>query len=429
MTLADVNLWGRRIGAVNVDSPGAVAVFEYDPDFLASEVEPAPLRMPKRAGLFEFPALPRETFRGLPGMLWDSLPDKFGTKLIERYFRASGRDPGTLDVVEELCYVGYRGMGALTFSPAIDRDTTTRSLSIETLREFAAIAVEEDSTWSTTLESSEGMAELLEVGTSAGGARPKAVIGWNPQTNDVHSGRVDLAKGFEYWLLKFDGVGTAGRELGQSQGYGAIEYGYSKLAARAGLEMMPCHLFEETGRRHFMTQRFDRTQAGGRLHMQTLAGLLHIDFNVPGSGSYEDAFTALRALNAHPDDVEQLFLRMLFNIVFRNQDDHPKNISFLMDRSGDWRLAPAYDISFAYNPAGQYTSRHQMSLNGKLDDFTRDDFVAVARHAGLVQGRWSRLLERVTDAATEWRSIAGDVGIPDDRAAQIERTFRLEFRD
>lgn len=418
MTLIDVNLWGRRIGAARQEFPDAPTVFEYDPAFLASDVELSPVRLAKRPGTFSFPALSSETFKGLPGLLWDSLPDKFGTALIERHFRSHGREPGSLDALVLLSYVGSRGMGALEFAPAVERPSIDERISVERLREFAAIAAADDASWEVGFDDPNAMAELLEVGTSAGGARPKAVIGWNPTTDEVRSGRVDLERGFEYWLLKFDGVGGAERELGQTQGYGAIEYAYSLLAAEAEIEMSECRLFEEGGRRHFMTKRFDRTQTGGRLHMQTLAGIAHLDFNVPGSGSYEDALDVLRELGAPPADMEQQFRRMIFNVVFRNQDDHPKNISFLMNREGEWRLSPAYDIAFAFNPDGRYTSRHQMSLNGKLDEFTRDDFRAVAQHATLVQGRADAIVKEISALADRWPVVAESCDIP---AAQISK--------
>lgn len=426
MTLADVSLWGRRIGAVRQESPDSTAVFEYDLPFLASKVEPSPLQMAKRPGLFEFPALPRATFHGLPGMLWDSLPDHFGRSLIERYFESVGKPASSLDAVQMLCYVGTRGMGALEYTPSVERRSIDAPVDVSRLREFAALAFEEDVAWSTELRD-EGMEELLEVGTSAGGARPKAVIGWNPDTNEVRSGRVELAEGFQYWILKFDGVGDGAREFGRSQGYGAIEYAYSKLAERAGVAMSECRIFSEGGRRHFMTRRFDRRGDGSKLHMQTHAGLDHIDFNRPGSASYESVFDTLRAINAPGTDIEQQYIRMLFNVVARNQDDHPKNISYLMNKQGEWRLSPAYDLSFAFNPTGEYTSRHQMSINGKLDGFMGDDFEAVAARAGLVRGRSRSLLDQVMAATEEWGSIAESAEIPKERVASIQDAFRLEF--
>lgn len=427
MTLADVNLWGRRIGAVRQDTPDSFAVFEYDPPFLASGFEPSPLRMPTRAGLFEFPGLPRATFHGLPGMLWDSLPDHFGRRLIERYFESAGRPASSLDSVQLLCYVGTRGMGALEFTPSLDRPTISAPIDVSRLREFAALAFEDDASWSAELSSGDGIEELLEVGTSAGGARPKAVIGWNPETNEVRSGRVDLAAGFEYWILKFDGVGNGSREFGRSRGYGAIEYAYSRMAAVAGVEMSECRIFSEGGRRHFMTRRFDRRSDGSKLHMQTHAGLTHVDFNQVGSASYEDVFDVLREIDAPAADIEQQYVRMLFNVVARNQDDHPKNISYLMNKQGEWRLSPAYDLSFAFNPTGEFTSRHQMSINGKLDGFTTDDFRAIAERAGLVRGRWTSLLDKVIASTEHWQSIAADAEVPSERASAISDAFRLKF--
>lgn len=427
MTLAQVHLWGRRIGAVRQDDRLSTAVFDYEPGFLASRVEPSPIRMAKRQGNYQFPALPRDTFQGLPGMLWDSLPDRFGRRLIERYFQTTGRPPESLDAVQMLCYVGSRGMGALEFTPSVVRPSIRGSIDISELRAFAALAMSEDQAWTVDLDNERGLQELLDVGTSAGGRRPKAVIGWNPETHEVRSGRVELDDGFEYWLLKFDGISDDGDELGESRGYGAIELAYSVIARRAGIEMTECRLLEESGRRHFMTKRFDRNVPGRKLHMQTLAGLTHVDFNQPGSASYEDVFDVLRTLRAQGSDFEQQFLRTVFNVVARNQDDHPKNVSFLMDRDGEWRLSPAYDVSHAFNPVGKFTSRHQMSVNGKLDGFVREDFAALARHAGLVQGRWNRLVDQVIDAVSTWPTVAEEHGVRPDKISSIRESHRLSL--
>jgi serine/threonine-protein kinase HipA len=326
-----------------------------------------------------------------------------------------------------LCYVGTRGMGALEYTPSLDRPTINATVDVSRLREFAALAFEDDVSWSTELSAGEGMEELLEVGTSAGGARPKAVIGWNPETNEVRSGRVDLADGFQYWILKFDGVGDGAREFGRSRGYGSIEYAYSLMAARAGVQMSECRIFAEGGRKHFMTRRFDRRDNGSKLHMQTHAGLSHVDFNLPGSASYEDVFDVLRSIDTPGTDIEQQYIRMLFNVVARNQDDHPKNISYLMDKQGQWRLSPAYDLSFAFNPTGEYTSRHQMSINGKLDGFVAADFEAIAARAGIVRGRWRALLDQVVASTNEWAAIANDAEVPHERAETIREAFRLKF--
>lgn len=429
MTLADVKLWGSRIGSVRQDEPGIAAVFEYDREFLRSAIEVSPIHLPLSPGLFRFPELSRAAFAGLPGLLSDSLPDRFGNQLIDNYLATQGKPSSSLDSVERLCYISSRGMGALEFEPSQPlTGAEDRAIDISKLRELAAAVIAKDSAWNARLDNQNGIEDILQVGTSAGGARPKAVIAWNPSTDEVRSGKIDDASGFEYWLLKFDGVDDGGgREVGDGLGYGLIEYAYAQLAMNAGIEMTECRLFDEGGRRHFMTKRFDRTNDGDKLHMHTFGGMSHFDFNENGAHSYEEVFQTMRKLDLTPQEVEQQFLRMAFNIVARNQDDHVKNISFLMDRRGQWRLSPAYDVTYAYNADGRYTSTHQMSMNGKVDGFAFGDFEACGNAAILKRGRWRELLEQVMGAVSEWPEIASKCGVDEQRIAQISRVQRLAF--
>jgi serine/threonine-protein kinase HipA len=431
-TVANVNLWGTRIGAVSLPGGERAASFEYAPELVSSGIEPAPIEMPLEASrIYRFPALSEASFSGLPGMLADSLPDRYGNALIDAWLATRGRAPGGFDAVERLCYVGRRGMGALEFEPARGpKAATDHVLDVEALAELAAEVVANRADLAVSLRRPgrrDVLREILRVGTSAGGARPKALIAFDPESGEARSGQLELRPGFEHWILKFDGVGESSRELGSSRGYGAIELAYSWMAKRAGIEMTECRLLEEGGRRHFMTRRFDRTGDGDKLHMQSLAALTHLDYNQPGANSYEQAFQAIRRLGLPHEAAEQQFRRMVFNVVARNQDDHVKNIAFLMDREGRWSLSPAFDIVYAHNPDGRWTAQHQMSINGKRDRIAVDDLRRVAEVASLKRGRAEAILAEVVDAVRAWPELAARAGVDDERIAEIERAYQLDL--
>lgn len=337
---AEVRLWGRMIGAASLETGEQTAVFQYTPEFARSAIEVSPLTMPLRPQAYAFPELSYRSFKGLPGLLADSLPDRYGNALIDAWLARQGREPESANAVERLCYTGQRGIGALEFLPYKGPKTTVdEDVQVGRLAELASRILSDRDGFETTLDpgaEEDGLGEILSVGSSAGGARAKAMIAWNRETNKIRSGQAPAPSGFEHWLLKFDGVEeSSGREVfAETQGYGAVEYAYSLIARAAGVEMSECRLLEENGRRHFMTRRFDRPTASGKLHMQSLAALRHFDFNLPGAYSYEQALRTIRALGLGMDDVEQQFRRMTFNVVARNQDDHVKNIAFLMDRAG-----------------------------------------------------------------------------------------------
>jgi serine/threonine-protein kinase HipA len=431
-TVAEVRLWGSRIGAVSLADGERAAAFEYDPAFAESGIEPAPIEMPAAGGRpYRFPDLAPESFSGLPGMLADSLPDRYGNALIDAWLATRGREPESFSAVERLCYIGRRGMGALEFKPTRGpRPARSHTVDIGALVELAAEVMAARADLAVSLRQPgkrDALREILRVGTSAGGARPKALIALNPETGEVRSGQLDAEPGFEQWILKFDGVADSSRDLGTTGGYGAIELAYARMAKRAGIEMTESRLLEEGGRRHYMTRRFDRTADGGKLHMQSLAALAHLDYNQLGANSYEQAFQVIRRLGLPRAAVEQQFRRMAFNVVARNQDDHVKNIAFLMDRAGEWSLSPAFDLIYAHNPGGRWTARHQMSINGKLDGFAVEDLRAVAKLAALKRGQAEGILDEVTAAVRQWPKIAAEVGIEEDRVARIAATHRLEL--
>lgn len=431
-TVAEVRMWGRMIGAVSVDGPGEIAAFEYTDAFQRSGIEVAPLMMPLADRVYQFPELPQPSFHGLPGMLADALPDKFGNAVIDAWLASQGRLPGEIDPVERLCYTGTRGMGALEFRPALG-PTPNRStpVQVDALVELASEVLRSrehlDASFADK-DKEHALREILRVGASAGGARAKAVIAWNRQTNEVRSGQVKAPEGFEYWLLKFDGVSNnRDKELADPKGYGAIEYAYALMAKAAGIQMAECRLFEENGRRHFMTRRFDRAADGEKLHMQSLGAIAHMDFNNAGGHSYEQALLVIRRLGLSMDDIEKQFRRMVFNVVARNQDDHVKNIAYLMDKRGTWSLAPAFDMTYSYNPDGPWTGSHQMGLNGKRDGFTVDDFKAVAETVSMKRGRAEAILGDVIHAVRRWREFAGTVEVDPGQIEAIARTHRVDL--
>jgi serine/threonine-protein kinase HipA len=432
VTVAEVRLWGRTIGAVSMDDGSPFAAFQYDPAFAKSAIEVSPITMPLHDRVYTFPALPTGTFHGLPGLLADSLPDRFGDALINAWLATQGRTPDSFNAVERLCYTGSRGMGALEYAPATGpRPRKAEAIHIDALVELASQVLSRRQSLQESFTPEGGahaLQEILRVGTSAGGARAKAVIAWNRDTNEVRSGQITADPGFEYWLLKFDGVsGNKDKELDDPKGYGAIEYAYALMARDAGVEMSECRLMEEHGRLHFMTRRFDRLDGGGKLHMQSLGALAHLDYNQPGASAYEQALLTIRTLGLPVESTDQLFRRMVFNIVARNQDDHVKNIAFLMDRDGGWALAPAFDMTYSYNPSGSWTASHQMTMNGKRDGFTMADFRACARSALLKRGRADAMVDQVRDVVGRWPEYADKARVAEEWRAQIGRNLRLSF--
>lgn len=432
-TVGAVNLWGSRIGAVSIEDNSNIAVFQYEPEFVTSGIQVSPLVMPLQLEPSAFPALNYDTFRGLPGLLADSLPDRFGNALIDAWLARQGRSPESFNAVERLCYIGRRGMGALEFAPNLGpRETSSKDIEVDALVELASEVLTNQENLAGSFEGKsreDALRDILIVGTSAGGARAKAVIAWNPGTDAVRSGQVDAGPGFQYWLLKFDGVkGNKDKELEDPQGYGAIELAYYKMARASGIVMSECRLLEESGRRHFMTRRFDREDNGDKIHMQSLGALAHYDYNQAGAYSYEQALQAIRRLELPMEALEQQFRRLVFNIVARNQDDHVKNIAFLMGRDGGWRLAPAFDVTYAYQPSGIWTRNHQMSVNDKRDDFTIEDFRRCARAASMKRGRAETIVAEITDVVSDWRSFAREAGLDQDQVARIQRAHRLTLR-
>lgn len=421
VTLAYINIWGQRAGVVMWNENTESAIFEYEPSFERLGLNLSPILMPLNPHRsYQFTSISKDTFMGLPGLLADALPDAYGKALLDRWLATIGRS--FANPVERLCYQGKRSMGALEFEPAQDTflEKDTR-IEIDSLVEVAREALIQKSTLDTNLsqDRKEALINIIKVGTSAGGQRAKAVVAYNEKTQEVRSGQIDAPEGFEHWLLKLDGV--TNQELGDPKFYGLIEYAYYLMAKDAGIEMMPCRILPENGRSHFMTKRFDRVGGKEKLHMQTLCGIAHYDYKMLRAYSYEQAFQVMRQLRLPYIQAEEMFRRMVFNVVARNQDDHTKNISFLMDKTGKWRLSPAYDISWSYNPEGKWTSQHQMSINNKWSNFTMDDLLTVASSMNIKSPR--EIIEKTIDVVAHWPVYAASLGIPKETVGVINSTL------
>lgn len=423
--IARVNLYGQQIGSVRWDGNRDIALFEYADDFVGKGLEPSPILMPVRQGrVYSFGEIGGETYKGLPGMLADSLPDTYGRALFDRWLALTGRHSG--NAVETLCFLGKRCMGALEFEPAMDVPYGSDvKFELDSLVEVASEALAEKEGFGANLEEDKkaAIAEIVRLGTSAGGQRAKAIIAYNKETGEVRSGQIDAPEGFDYYLVKLDGV-TAEAGFRETQNFGRLEYSFSRLVKECGIEMSDCSLIEENGRAHFLTKRFDRI-GGEKVHMQTLCGIAHYDYRLPRSYSYEQAFNVMRGLRLPYSQAQEMFRRMVFNVIVRNQDDHTKNISFLMDKTGKWRLSPAYDMGFAYNPKGGWTSQHQMSINGKFDDITRKDLLEFARRNNIKEA--AEIIDGIAETTARWPVMAKECGVPQSMIDAIISEMQLSI--
>ena len=423
--VAKVNMYGHPVGTFSWDGRYETVRFEYDRGFIGRGLEPSPLMMHVREGrVYSFGNLDKETFRGLPGMLADSLPDTYGRALFDRWLALTGRTSG--NPIETLCFLGKRCMGALEFEPALDVafDRNAR-FEIDALVDVARDALSERSSFGVNLNDDRkaAIAEILRLGTSAGGQRAKAIIAYNKVTGEVRSGQVEAPEGFDYYLIKLDGI-SAKAGFWETENFGRLEYSFYKLARACGIEMTDCSLVEENGRAHFLTRRFDRKD-GRKVHMQTLCGIAHYDYRLHRAYSYEQAFNVMRALRLPYSEASQMFRRMVFNVVVRNQDDHTKNISFLMGEDGRWRLSPAYDMGYAYNPLGGWTSTHQMSINGKYDDITRKDLLEFASLNNIKNA--PAIIDEVCEAASGWAALARECEVPVSMVEGILQNMLLDI--
>lgn len=431
MNTAFVHIWGTMVGAVAWDDSAGLATFEYDSGFKNKNWDLSPLKMPLQAtkNIFNFPELkpgfnsPLDTFKGLPGLLADVLPDKYGNQLINRWLAQNGRVPNSMNPVEMLCFIGTRGMGAMEFEPAALKESKrTFSIEIDSLVDIAQKMLSNKSSFSTNLkkDDEQAISEILKVGTSAGGARPKAVIAYNERTGEVRSGQTIAPKGFEHWLLKLDGVSDV--QLGASTGYGRVEMAYYNMAIACGIDMMTSRLLEENGRAHFITKRFDREDGDVKHHIQTLCAIQHYDYNSVSSFSYEQLFQTMRELKLSYPEAEQMFRRMVFNVIARNCDDHTKNFAFRLKKNGQWELAPAYDLCHAYKPDHQWVSQHSLSINGKRKGISKKDLLVIGKSIRCKQA--SIIIEEIESIIMDWKRFANEVGVSGKLRDAIDTTIK-----
>ena len=423
--VAIVKMFGNPIGVFRWDSRYDIVQFEYNKDFIGRGLEPSPLMMPVQSGrTYSFGDIGRETFKGLPGLLADSLPDTYGRALFDRWLTLTGRTSS--NIVETLCFLGKRCMGALEFEPAIDVDYNLDSkIAIDSLVEVAREALLNKENFGVNINDDKkaAIAEILQLGTSAGGQRAKAIIAYNKTTGEVRSGQTDVPDGFDYYIIKLDGV-SATTGFRETENYGRLEYSFYKLVKACGIDMSECSLIEENGRAHFLTKRFDR-ENGKKVHMQTLCGIAHYDYRLHRAYSYEQAFNVMRALKLPYSQAQEMFRRMVFNVIVRNQDDHTKNISFLMGEDGVWRLSPAYDMGYSYNPNGGWTATHQMSINGKFDDITRKDLLECGAKNNIKNA--SLIIDEVCEITSQWSTMAKESDVPQSLIDDIKDNMLLHI--
>ena len=431
MSTVIVKLWDTVIGYVEIGKTEQYARFEFDPDFVESGIELAPIHMPARKGhIYQFKELDPRSFHGLPGLIADSLPDKFGNKLINFWLTQKGKKSKDFNAVDRLCYISTRGMGALEFEPSNqEAEAIDKRVEVQELVELASMAFADNeklNTKCTTGNIKSSLLNILNVCTSAGGTRAKAVIAYNPKTKTVRSGQLKLPKGFEHWLIKLDGVtGSGNWDVADPMGYGLLEYSYYLKAKECGITMMESKILRENGRNHLMTKRFDRDGKGGKKFTQTFAAVAHFDYYECGAYSYEQLFMTMRKLNMPQSAIEEQFRRVVFNLVGCNQDDHVKNFSFMMGREGNWDIAPAYDLCHA--EGSDFTRFHQLSINGKLSNFTLKDLKHLAQYARLPRNREKIVLEQTVNAFSKWQKTAKELEIPKTLLDHVHRTLRLSW--
>lgn len=424
----------QDLGAVSYNTETHVGAFEYFPEFIKTGIELSPIKMPLAKKIYTFPQIDRDTFKGLPGLIADSLPDDFGNAVMNAWIASQGKSTSDISPLQRLQYTGTRGMGALSYTPATKRKNLNASqpIHIESLISIAQDVLDKRSTFNINLsnngqEDKEAMISLMSVGMSAGGARPKAVLAFNKDFTDVRSGQTDAPNGFTHYLMKFDGVSEHNKNqetFGDPMGYGAMEYTYYLLAKECGIDMMPCHLINEGKRRHFITERFDR-KGNEKVHVQTLNGLEHVSYKKIGTYSYAELFNTARKLKLSPDDAMQLFKRMVFNVVARNHDDHTKNFGFLLDEHNQWQLAPAYDLAYSYKPNSHWVSKHWMTLNGKQDNFTRDDFYSFEKLSPIFNKRnIDEVLNQTIEAVSQWDKLASEQAVPNSLIKEVSQNLR-----
>lgn len=428
-TAIKITLWGEPVAAIAWDPNREISVLEFFDSFPKHGWDIAPLQMPlvdllRGESIYIFPELKNKTFRGLPGCIADSLPDDYGNSVIDEWFAAKGKQVD-ITPLDRLCYIGKRGMGALEFEPANTDEALNQSSQIE-IHDLVTLAqdiLNQRTSFSADLKKNKGtLIDILRVGTSAGGAKPKVIIALNDTTNEVRSGQVKAPEGFTYWLLKFDGV-QGGKINDNPLGIGRIEYSYYQMALDCGINIMESRLMEDAEHAHFLTKRFDRTDTGEKVMVQSFCALAHYDRD--DRHAYEQLFEVMRQLNLSHPEIEQMFRRMVFNVVALNHDDHTKNHSFMMNKKGEWSLAPAYDLCYSYSASGQWTNKHQLSLAGKREGFRLDDLIKVGNEQGVKEP--NKIVKEIINVVNDWSAYARKNKVRKDFIKQIQENLRLHL--
>lgn len=427
----------NAVGAVSFNEETGIGAFEYEPSFIKKGIELSPLKMPLSKKIYMFPGLDKQTFKGLPGLIADSLPDDFGNSVLNAWVASQGRSAGDISPLERLQYTGKRGMGALTYAPAtrVKQFNSSNNIEIQSLVSVAQEILNDRNDFNVDLngygqQDKQAMLALMSVGMSAGGARPKAVLAFNEDFTKVRSGQTDAPKGFQHYLMKFDGVNQHSKDqetFGDPMGYGAMEYVYYLMANKCGITMTDSYLLNEGERRHFITRRFDRL-GNKKLHTQTLNGMAHISYKYPGSFSYEELISVVRQLKLSPEEAMQIFKRMVFNVIARNHDDHSKNFSFTLNSDEVWQLSPAYDIAYSYKPGNKWVNSHWMSLAGKRDDFVRQDFYGFERLSPIfTKSKINNIIDKTSYEVSKWKSLAIENDVPKSLIDEVNGNLRLEI--
>jgi serine/threonine-protein kinase HipA len=412
---------GQFVGVCDYAPLTGKVFFQYSPDFLKTGTQLSPLLMPLENRVFDFDerVYNPQTYRGLPPLIADSLPDDFGNKMLLQWLMKNNISQNALHPLEKLCYIGKRGMGALEYEPAFEREDFNGDISIADLLTVANDIYFRKIDEAIPLNDyTQSLSTLLRIGSSVGGARAKALIAINEKTQEVKAGDIIQGEDFEYYLIKFDGL-KDGKEIVPG-GYGILEYIYHKMATQSKIEMTECKLLTENGRSHFLTKRFDR-KGGKKIHVSTLCGMAGVDFRQPNLIGYEDVFRILNLLNMDYTQKEQLFRRMVFNVLAFNHDDHTKNISFIYE-GGKWRLAPAYDLIFAFDPENYWLKNHNLSINGKTNNITADDILNVGDKFGIKKKE--RILAGIREVVRNFKHYADKHCYPATKANMIDQVLQ-----
>lgn len=408
----EIYIWDKYVGAL-VKTPQGIA-FQYSPEFMNLKLELSPINLPLNGKDIYINEFDWKNTEGIPGLIYDSLPDRFGTNLLKTYFTEKGLTEKDIDVFTKLQYIGARGMGALEYRPATDVEETNKIISIEEIEKLSLIATKGKEALNTNLKDKKALLQILQLGTSAGGARVKALIAINKHNGDIKSGQLKLDNDYEYFLIKIDGANK--NELNEPSGFGKLEFTYSQMAKDCNIKMTECSLYNNT---HFLTKRFDRTQTGEKIHVHSLCGMLGLDYNQIGQYSYEQYLMTARKLELGQDTMEEIYRRMVFNVLAHNCDDHTKNFSFMMDKQGNWSLSPAFDLCYSYDSTNQWVDGHNMMINNKRTNITYADLMVIGEKFNIKKRK--EIVELIKGVIDTFKEYAKKNHVKKDLINEVEK--------